>query len=124
MVALLVESCSSKLYPCPDISKIAVANLGGAMSAEGDSTQMDKPTVPIQNDFPIETSNTDLDEGSVPKVKNETVKEKDDSKFYDKAKIKDNHGLIKKKEPKRIHKVGKKNIFEKIIYAGKQQRKR
>jgi len=113
------------LYPCPDITKVAVANLAGTIYTEqGDSTQAEASTVPIQNDFPIQTNNTIIDKESVPKVKKESSKQDKDPDTYEKVKIKDNNGLIKKKEPKRIHKVGKKNIFEKIIYAGKQQRKR
>jgi len=97
---------------------------------QGDSTQNNTTsspspeTAPIENDFPFETGNTGINKGSVPKIKNDTPEAPTQTETPKKIEVKDRNGLIKKKEPKRIHKVGKKNFFEKIIYAGKQQRKR
>ena len=73
-LVICLESCSAKLYPCPDISKVNVADLSGVLQ-QGDSTQTTstapKETAPIENDFPFETGNTGIDKGSVHKVKND-----------------------------------------------------
>lgn len=126
-LAYILDSCSAKLYPCPDISKVSVADLSGVLLADSMQTtngNNTKETVPIENDFPFETGNTGIEKGSVPKVNNDVPDEDEETKNKKKVQLKDQNGLIKKKEPKKIHKVGKKNFIQKIIYAGKQQRKR